>query len=223
MHILTIIKVIHLVALVMGLGGAVLLDITILMRGVIRPVSQFTIHQAEVLSRFVSAGLVLLWASGIGLIWINYMSKQEYLTNQKLWAKIAIVLILTINGIVVHRKIMPFLKASVGRPLFTGITRRNLAFLTFVGSVSFVSWTVPLILGVASELNYVTGMLVILLLYVTAVLGVWCVLYLVMGSIRKIQDAVRRAAALTLQNSDSWEFFDQDRVQGARLRRVNNT
>ena len=223
MLILTVIKVIHLVAIVMGLGGAFLLDITILTRGVIRPVSQFTIHQAEVLSRFVSAGLMLLWASGVGLIWVNYMSKTEYLTNQKLWAKFVIVLILTINGVVIHNKIMPFLKASVGKPLFTGITRRSLAFLTFVGSVSFVSWTVPLILGVASELNYVTPIWIILLFYVTAVVGVWSILYAVMRSIRKIQDAIRKAAEFTLQKSDSWEYFDQDRVQGARLRRVNNT
>jgi hypothetical protein len=223
MHILTIIKVIHLVAIVMGLGGAVLLDITIVARGVIRPVSQFTIHQVEVLSRFVSAGLVLLWVSGIGLIWVNYMSKQEYLTNQKLWAKIAIVLILTINGVVVHNKVLPFLKASLGRPLFSGVSQGYLAFLTFVGSVSFVSWSVPLILGVASELNYVTSMWIILLFYVTTVFGVWCIMYLVMSSIRKIQDIVRRTAALTLQNNDSWEFFDQDRVQGRRLKRVHNT
>lgn len=223
MHVLTIIKVIHLVAIVMGLGGAVLLDITILMRGVIRPVSQFTIHQAEVLSRFVSAGLVLLWASGIGLIWVNYMGKHEYLSNQKLWAKIAIVLILTINGIVVHNKVMPFLKASMNKPLFTGVTKGTLALMTFVGSVSFVSWSVPLILGVASELNYVTSMWVILLSYVTAMLGAWCILYLMMGSIQMIQDAVRRAAALTLQPSDSWELFEQEPARGVRLRRVNNT
>lgn len=221
MTLLTIIKITHLIALVMGLGGAVLLDLTIFTRGVIRPVSQFTIHQAEVLSRFVSAGLVLLWASGAGLIWVNTMSKPEYLTNQKLWAKIAIVLILTINGIVVHKYILPFLKGSVGKPLFTGITGRYLAFLTFVGSISFVSWTVPVVLGMASELNYVTRMWVILAIYATAVFSTWCVMYLVMGSISKIQDAVRKAATLTLQPNNSWEFLDQNHVQGARLRRIN--
>lgn len=51
MHLLTFIKLFYLLGLVMVFGGAVLLDGTIFTRGVIRPVSQYTIHQAEALSR----------------------------------------------------------------------------------------------------------------------------------------------------------------------------
>jgi hypothetical protein len=205
MHLLTFIKIFHLLGLVMGFGGAILLDATIFTRGVIRPVSQYTIHQAEVLSRIVSLGLVLLWGTGIGLIWLNLAEKPEYLTNQKLWAKIFIVVLLTMNGVFIHNKVMPLLKQRVGKRLFDNVGSMQLAVLTFIGSVSFVSWTVPFVLGKASELNYVTPMWIILAFYFVAVVTMWAGLYMVMSSITTIQRMVVKAANLTVQPSDHWE------------------
>ena len=65
MDILAIVKLAHLVGLVMGLGGAMLADYTTLTRGVLRPVSPYTVHQMELLSHIVAVGLGLLWISGI--------------------------------------------------------------------------------------------------------------------------------------------------------------
>ncbi len=205
MHLLTFIKIFHLLGLVMGFGGAVLLDGTIFTRGVIRPVSHYTIHQAEVLSRIVSFGLVLLWSTGIALIWINLAEKPEYLTNGKLWAKIFIVVLLTMNGVFIHKKVMPLLKQRVGKRLFDNVGKLQLALLTFIGSVSFVSWTTPFILGKASELNYVTPMWIILAVYVAAVFIMWAALYAVMSSIAIIQRVVIKAASMTVQPSEDWE------------------
>jgi hypothetical protein len=208
MHLLTFIKIFHLLGLVMGFGGAVLLDGTIFTRGVIRPVSHYTIHQAEVLSRIVSFGLVLLWSTGIALIWINLAEKPEYLTNEKLWAKIFIVVLLTMNGVFIHKKVMPLLKQRVGKRLFDNVGKLQLALLTFIGSVSFVSWTTPFILGKASELNYVTPMWIILAAYGVAVFIMWAALYVLMSSISVIQRMVLKAAALTVQPSEDWENAD---------------
>ena len=208
MHIITFIKIFHLFGLVMGFGGAVLLDLTIFTRGILRPVSAFTIHQTEVLSRVVTWGLVILWTTGIALIWINTMDKPEYLTNQKLWAKIAIVVLLTANGILIHHKILPYLKASVGKRLFEGMAKRMLAAFTLVGSVSFVSWTTPFILGKASELNYVTPMWLILAVFSVAVLLAWITSFALMNSLAWIQDKARKFAEATVHPSESWENLD---------------
>ncbi len=205
MHIITFIKILHLLGLVMGFGGAILLDMTIFSRGIIRPVSNFTLHQTEVLSRIVTWGLVILWISGIALIWMNTLDKPDYITNQKLWAKMAIVLLLSANGILIHHKILPYLKVNVGQRLFDGMRRSLLAAFTFSGSVSLVSWTIPFILGKASELNYVTPMWVILAAYAVAVLAIWATMFSAMNSLKWIQNAAQKAAAATIQPSDPWE------------------
>jgi len=216
MHLLTFIRIFHLLGLVMGFGGAVLLDGTIFMRGVIRPVSQYTIHQAEVLSRIVTWGLVLLWTTGIGLIWLNLLEKPEYLTNQKLWAKIIIVMILTLNGMFIHHKVMPLLKQRLGQRLFVSVSRVQIATLTLIGSISFVSWTMPFVLGKASELNYVTPMWLILAIYGAVVTAGWLGSFILMGSIAAIQRAFTRIAATTMQASENWENGEVDIAKPVR-------
>jgi hypothetical protein len=203
--LLTILKLVHLMGLIMGFGGAILADATIFLRGVIRPVSAYTLHQTTVLSHIVTAGLVILWTSGAGLIWINLLDKPEYLTNQKLWAKIAIVAVLTINGVLVHKLVLPFLKKSMGNRLFESADAKQIAGMTLLGGISLVSWTVPFVLGKASELNYVTPMFSILAIYGLCIAVAWALLFTVMSSIRRIQDMVKRAAEVTLMPNEVWE------------------
>ena len=205
MHLLTFIKIFHLIGLIMGFGGAVLLDITIFKHGVLRPISKYTIHQTELLSRFVTWGLILLWSTGLGLIALNMMDKPEYLTNQKLWAKMAIVVLLTINGVFVHNRVLPILREKVGQRIFEMAKKRETLLLTLVGSVSFVSWTTPFILGKASELNYVTLMWIIMAAYFAAVIAMWAMMFVIMSSVSKLQSFAKKAANATLQHSASWE------------------
>lgn len=203
--LLTLLKITHLVGLIMGLGGAILADYTIFTRGVIRPVSPYTIHQTEFLSHIVLAGLTILWISGCALIWINLIDHPQYLTNQKLWAKIAIVVVLTLNGVFVHKYVLPILRRSIGNRLFADMPRKYLGVLTLFGSISIVSWAVPFVLGKASELNYVTPIWNILGVYAICVLAVWFVMFVVMSSISRIQTALRKIAAKTLQPNSVWE------------------
>jgi hypothetical protein len=218
MHLLTFIKIFHLLGLIMGFGGAVLLDLTIFKHGVLRPISKYTIHQTELLSRFVTWGLIVLWGSGFALIAINLMDKPEYLTNQKLWAKMAIVILLTVNGVFVHNRVLPILRQQVGQRIFEMANKRETLLLTLVGSVSFISWTTPFILGKASELNYVTPMWVIMLVYFGAVISTWTFMFLFMSSLSKLQAFARKAADATLQNSANWE-----NMAPANLQRLKTT
>jgi hypothetical protein len=205
LSLLTILKIAHLIGLVMGFGGAILADTTIFTRGVIRPVSAYTIHQAKFLSHVVTAGLVILWVSGGALIWVNTLANPEFITNPKLWAKVIIVMMLTVNGVLVHKMVLPLLQSSLGNRLFDNTTTKQVVGMTFLGSVSLVSWTLPFVLGKASELNYVTPIWGILMVYAFCVLVAWLGMFTVMSTIRRIQDFVRRTAALTLQPSANWE------------------
>ncbi len=183
--------------LVMGLGGALLLDFTILTRGIIKPVSEYTLHQMRILSRAVSAGLMLLWITGAALIWLNLEVKPEYLQNPKLWAKIIIVTILTLNGFLIHAAVMPHMNKRIGKRLFDDEPNKQILKFTFIASLSAVSWFTPFVLGKASELNFVVPASTILLAYVCAVFGSWGAMLVVTGGITSIQaDASHRFAHL---------------------------
>lgn len=220
MQLLTFVKIFHLLGLIMGLGGAVLLDFTVLTQGVLRPISRYTLHQTNVLSRVVTLGLVLLWITGIVLIWLNYQLKPEYITNPKLWAKIVIVVGLTLNGILIHHKVLPAVKQKVGERLFEGMRVKSIAILTFVGAVSFTSWVFPMVLGKASELNYVTPMSYILTAYAGTLLVVWLALFVGAGSIAKMQNFIIFFATKTALTNEDWEAMQpamQNSVDSLRL------
>jgi len=218
LSLLTLIKIVHLCGLISGFGGAILADFTIFTRGVIRPVSEFTLYQTKFLSRIVSFGLVLLWISGVALIWFNLQVHPEYLTNQKLWGKMAIVCVLTLNGVLIHKKILPILKRSIGHRLFDDIPRGYLAGLTLLGSISVVSWTIPFVLGKASELNYVTPFWTIISTYGGILLAFWAVLYFLMASLNHVQNAVHRLANSTVQPNARWEHREWTVSPGNQLR-----
>lgn len=220
MQLLTFVKIFHLLGLVMGLGGAVLLDVTVLTRGVLRPISRYTLHQVDVLSRVVTLGLALLWMTGAALIWLNYQIKPEYITNPKLWAKILIVSGLTLNGIVIHDRVLPALKQRIGERLFEGMSQKFVAGMTFIGAVSFTSWAVPLVLGKASELNYVTPMTNILAAYAAALLVVWLALFAAASSLARMQAFMVALAARTVLPSDEWETMQHGTQNSVDLLRL---
>lgn len=203
--VLTILRLIHLTGLIMGLGGAVLADYTIFSQGVIRPVSDYTITQTRFLSHIVSIGLCILWVSGFALIMVKLQLQPNFMQNPKVWAKIVVVVMLTINGILVHRYILPLVIRARGCRLFDGVTPRQIAGLTFLGSVSLVSWSLPFVLGKAAGLNFVTPMSLILATYVVLVLVVWLVLFSFMSCIRSIQQLAAKQSAELDISSKSWD------------------
>ena len=217
MHLLTVIKIFHLLGLILGLGGAVFLDFSILTRGILRPVSNYTIHNAEKLSRIVTVGLAILWVTGIALIIMNVADKPEYLTNPKLWAKIVIVVALTVNGVYIHRSVLPFMKRRLGQRLFANLSKRYIALFTMVASISFVSWTMPFILGKASELNYVTPMWVILAVYAASLAVMWIGMFTVMAGLTELQNFAMNVVLRSVPESAKWESREFGRSAGQAL------
>ena len=177
MFILTALKLIHLVGLMMGFGGAILADILILKRAILAPIEKHTIESVQHLSHIVLAGLGLLWVSGAALVYVRYSADPAFLMNEKVWAKVAIVAILTINGFAVHNIALSYLKSRTGRQMFNPGLPRHMIGLTFVAAVSSVSWFVPFVLGVAAEYNFTVPAVLILGVYASMVLGAWGAFY----------------------------------------------
>ena len=95
----SVIKILHLIGIVLGLGAATVLDIVIIRYLGYREDQRRTTHLVEFISKIVTlAGLIILWFSGASYLAHYAAFDPEKLGNQKVWAKIAIVAVLTING-----------------------------------------------------------------------------------------------------------------------------
>ena len=156
---------VHLVGLALGLGTATLLD---LMLARIMAKGKVALGQVEFIdfaSAIVTAGLVLLWLSGLGLLAYYSAFDLAAMRNPKVWAKISVVVVLTLNGIVIHAMVLPLLRRQVGRGIFEGVSNIRKSLTLATGAISIVSWYVPMLLGVAKSLNFAVPFHVILLSY----------------------------------------------------------
>ena len=158
-------RVIHFVALVLGLGAATLLDLIILRFLAKGNVSSDHYHIVEFASKVVSVGLILLWVSGLGFLLHYGLFDPAKIGNQKIWAKMAIVAILTLNGVFIHYSVLPILRRNIGRSLFEGLSGMQRGLLLASGVVSATSWYVPLLLGSIPQLNFVVPAWIILSVY----------------------------------------------------------
>lgn len=104
------------------------------------------------LQRIVSRALVGLWISGISVTLLDASTQGfTYFLNPKLQAKIAIVVLLTINGYVLHKTVLPGMQRA-GSLLNLEFKPRLIA--TFTGVVSGVSWFFAALLGVGKPLSW---------------------------------------------------------------------
>lgn len=169
MEYLTFLKIMHLLGLTAGLGGALYSDFLMVANGVLRRLNKQTLTEVKRLSKFVTYGLVLLWISGAALAYEISLTNPEFLTNEKFWAKVIIVSVLTLNGIFVHYVVLNEARRSIGKRLLIDSSTPMLLVLALGGSVSFVSWMIPFILGKAPEFSYVVPLENILTLWVLAI------------------------------------------------------
>lgn len=161
----TLIKITHLLGLALGVGGALLLDLIILNFFHRRSITEEKFDILRQSTRVVSLGLGLLWVSGAGYL-LHYLAYFEQgLHNPKVWAKVVIVAILTLNGMLIHHLILPHIQARIGKTLFHDCSlRRQIAMLS-ASAVSIVSWLTPMALGACKEMNFSVHWSQILLAY----------------------------------------------------------
>lgn len=144
----------HLVGLAFGVGGALTLD-TIAFRYFF--LDRITVEKLilfRFIARLVTVGLVILWVTGLGFLWIYWQYQPELLVNQKVWAKLVIVVVLTINGHFLHHRVFPIMDRNLGHHLFYKVTVDEKAMMFSLSSISIISWGFPLVLGIARSLNF---------------------------------------------------------------------
>lgn len=158
-------RIVHFVGLALGLGAATVLDLMIFRFFINGKVTSEQWAIFDFGSKIVNAGLVLLWATGFGFLAYYGAFEPIKFGNEKVWAKMLIVLILTINGFFIHAVILPKVKAQIGKSLLEGMSTREKSVLLTSGAISATSWYVPLLLGALPQLNFVVPMTTILSAY----------------------------------------------------------
>jgi hypothetical protein len=161
----TALRFVHFIGLALGLGAATLLDLMLLRFFVREPISHQNWKLVHFSAGIVNVGLMLLWASGIGFIVHYALFDPAKLMNQKIWAKLAIVFVLTVNGLFIHAAILPRIKAQLGRTLFDGMSRFQKSVFLISGGISVTSWYVPVALGAFPQLNFAVPATTILMTY----------------------------------------------------------
>lgn len=165
----TCILAVHLLGCAFGIGASTILDLRVLALLSGRKITAEDVALARLLAIFVRGGLALLWLSGLCFLARYWILTPELLGNPKLHAKIAIVLALTLNGLLIEFWALPLLVRQQGRALFDGLPRRSQVAALAAGAVSATSWYTAFTLGIFRELNFVAPGWLILAIYLALI------------------------------------------------------
>ena len=170
----TALAALHVTAISVGLGSALVADWIVASRFLFGTVQPGPARQVVELAKAVTIGLCVVWATGAILVSHNLIqSPASVLENRKFFAKLVVVVVLTLNAGLLHLLVLKRVSSRIGQPLFDDGLRWDSLLSTFGGAVSIVSWLTAAYLGVAREWNRGVGVMDILSLYAPAVLIVW--------------------------------------------------
>ncbi len=160
----------HLIACCVAIGLVLTSDIA-MVKQLFRadPTEKLDGNHLTELQTVVSRALIALWVTGAGIIALDVSLKGlEYFGNPKLQAKIAIVCLLTLNGFVLHKYVLP-LMLKAGSLLKLSFKQRMVAI--FAGALSGVSWFYAAMLGIGRPLNWKYTLVEILAAYPLLIVG----------------------------------------------------
>jgi hypothetical protein len=149
----------------------------------------------ETLQRTISLALLVLWLTGAAIILLDMSVKGwTYLLNPKLQAKVLIVTLLTLNGMLLHQAVLPAL-ARAGSVL--GLTAATRSLALFTGTVSAVSWFYAALLGVGRPLAWKYSLAELMLAYPLLIVAGYGAMHLLVSTAQKRSRAEASAASFT--------------------------
>lgn len=168
----TILKFTHIGSLALGIGGAIISDLFVL--GLLnKAISRSDLRLLENLEKIVFLGLMMLWVSGVGFFVEYQLFSPENLSNPKIMAKLTIVMIVTLNGLLFHM----FFHNRVFREGMVIVELPVVTYYSLIlfGTLSCFSWIGAMTLGAVSQLNYAFPYLHIMAGYLAIVaIGMVC-------------------------------------------------
>lgn len=139
--------VLHILAVMVSVGTVAVTDY-LHMIGLSNPkLERRTLFVFPHLSNLIWICLFFIYVTGFSLAYM----KQEVLSNPLFWVKMGLVLLVTINGYVLHKFIFPKIEHHVKNHSFNKSTIKKAAF---GGSLSIVTWIFIVILSITKNLGY---------------------------------------------------------------------
>ena len=160
----------HLIACCVAIGLVLMSDLE-MVKQLIKadPDDKLDSRHLSGLQKTVSRALLALWITGAAIIALDASIKGwGYFANPKLQAKVAIVMLLTLNGFALHKYVLPLMEKA-GSLLKLTFNQRMLAI--FAGAVSGVSWFYAAMLGIGRPLNWKYSLGEILAAYPVLIVG----------------------------------------------------
>jgi len=170
-EIKTVYFIVHFLGLALGVGGAFVSDVIYMTSLKDKKITTDEMNIISVGGNVVWGGLLLLTISGLLLMSLDWTS---YIVSTKFIAKMIIVLLIALNGVVIHHFYLPRMKKLVGEDLSQHSEFKRMSLFLYVsGALSFVSWVSATILGVFKGIPFsTTTILVVYALIVLVAMGV---------------------------------------------------
>jgi hypothetical protein len=150
-------------------------------------------EELETLEKIVTPALVALWLTGSGLVSIDVVSSGlRTLGNPKLQAKIAIVVLLTLNGWLLHALVLPAVKKAGS---LVDLAPSSRLFAVFSGAVSGVSWGYAAMLGIARPWSWKYSLAELLAAYPVLIVAAFALLALITAWSKHLHSAERPNAS----------------------------
>jgi hypothetical protein len=160
---------VHLVACCVAIGLVFMSDLDMVKKLLMGDPATLDSKHLMGLHKTLTRALLVLWLTGVGLVGIDVLSKGiDVLSNPKLQSKIAVVVLLTINGVVLHSAVLPMLQRA-GALMRLSFSDRLMAI--FIGAVSGVSWFYAAALGIGRPLNFKYSLVEIMAAYPALIVG----------------------------------------------------
>lgn len=140
----------HMSGLAFGLGLALCADL-IAFSTIFRSIHDRDVWLMTLLHRLILCGLVLLWVSGLALLYIR-TGFDPARFSPKLWLKLAVVVTLSANAALIGRVALPVFAAHVGHS-FGMLPLRLRLRLSALAGLSATCWLSALALGVFRHLK----------------------------------------------------------------------
>ena len=134
----------HLLCFATGMGTALFFDVRTLW-SLNTPIRTHDIKQLEHIHLWITGAFGGLWVTGVMLI---YVRTGFDLANfpPKLWVKIAIMVLMTVNAGLIGIYVLPLMRNTLGRAL-SDVPKLRFATTTQIAAISMFCWTSGLMLG----------------------------------------------------------------------------
>lgn len=143
--LLDVIRFGHVIGIALGLGLAIYADGRFL-RALSAPIRASELADLRAIHAHVIVAMGLLWLTGLALLYARTGFVPEAFAP-KLFFKIGVVSVLTINAVMIGRSVMPKLERHVGQS-FIEMPLTVRLHLALIGAISAACWLSLLALGI---------------------------------------------------------------------------